>query len=240
MFDVCMSQNIETKIYLKKLGSKYIVSPGNLKFTEASTYVNFKLPKSVNNFFTGNKIVFGGISTHETEEEFCIKVLMKLKKKFKNIVLILIPRHINRIDKILENILQYQMPIHRHSDRRGINKNTEVYIVDTFGETKKFLDKCSVVFLGGSLIPHGGQNPLEAARFGLKITHGPHIRNFTDVYNLLEKIGISFKIKSEFDAFEKIENILKYKSKRKQNVKKLKLMGQKILNENYKYISRYL
>ena len=71
-------------------------------------------------------------------------------------------------------------------------KNIDIYIVDTFGETKKFHKIAKSVFLGGSIIKRGGQNPLEAARFGAKILHGPNIDNFKDVYKLF-KIIKNFK-----------------------------------------------
>ena len=72
-------------------------------------------------------------------------------------------------------------------------KNIDIYIVDTFGETKKFHKIASSVFLGGSIINRGGQNPLEAARFGAKIFHGPNTDNFKDVYKLFKKFKISSK-----------------------------------------------
>ena len=132
------------------------------------------------------------ISTHETEEEFCIKLFEQLKRIYKNLILVIIPRHVNRTERIIQNLSKYKLNIHKHSDKKILNRRTEVYIVDTFGDTKKFLKKCSVVFLGGSMIPHGGQSPIEAARCGLKIIHGPNIENFTEVYNLLKSIGLSY------------------------------------------------
>ena len=97
-----------------------------------------------------------------------------------------------------------------------------------------------MVFVGGSLIHHGGQNPLEAARSGCKIIHGPNIDNFTEVYALLKLIGLSYEIKRKKDALNIIDKILKNKVKRKQNIKKLKIMGQRILNENYRQLSNFI
>ena len=121
-----------------------------------------------------------------------------------------------------------------------VEAGDDIYIVDTFGDTKKFLKKCSIVFLGGSIIPHGGQNPIEAARYGLKIIHGPNIENFTEVYNLLKSIGLSYQIKSRKDAFNVMNKVLKHKLRKNLNVNRLNLMGQKILIKNYNYISKYL
>ena len=238
-FDICLSQNNDTKNFLKKLGAKKIFYSGNLKFSETSIDKNLNLKKSINDFFKNKKFVFGGISTHETEEEFCIKLFEQLKRIYKNLILVIIPRHVNRTERIIQNLSKYKLNIHKHSDKKILNRRTEVYIVDTFGDTKKFLKKCSIVFLGGSLIPHGGQNPIEAARYGLKIIHGPNIENFTEVYNLLKNIGLSHQIKSQKDAFNIINKVLKHKLKKNLNVNRLNLMGNKILIKNYNYISKY-
>ena len=80
--------------------------------------------------------------------------------------------------------------VHQHSSKSRIKKNTNIYLVDTYGETESFLKLSKVVFLGGSLIPHGGQNPLEAARLGCKILHGSNISNFIEIYSLLKKNNI--------------------------------------------------
>ena len=81
-----------------------------------------------------------------------------------------------------------------HSKRPNNLNSLDIYIVDTFGETRKFHEIASTVFLGGSIIYRGGQNPLEAARYGAKILHGPDISNFKDVYKLLRSFNISKKI----------------------------------------------
>ena len=153
--------------------------------------------------------------------------------------MLIIPRHINRTEKIYRNLSKYKLNIHKHSDTKRLNKKIEVYIVDTFGDTKRFLKKCSIVFLGGSMIPHGGQNPIEAARYGLKIVHGPNIENFTEVYSLLKSIGLSYQINSQKDAFNVINKLLKRKLRKNLNVTRLNLMGQKILMKNYNYISKF-
>ena len=105
-------------------------------------------------------------------------------------------------------------------------KNIDFYIVDTFGETKKFHKIASSVFLGGSIVKRGGQNPLEAARFGAKIIHGPNIDNFKDVYKLLKTLNVSKKIKSSKELASSITF--------KRNTKiggKIKFIGKNILKK---------
>ena len=105
-------------------------------------------------------------------------------------------------------------------------KNIDLYIVDTFGETKKFHKIASSVFLGGSIVEKGGQNPLEAARFGAKIIHGPNIDNFKDVYKLLKTLNVSKKIKSSKEL------ALSITFKRNKKIgSKIKFIGKNILKK---------
>ena len=127
---------------------------------------------------------------------FCGKVHNNLKKKYKNIISIIIPRHIDRANEIKEDLNSNNLKVHLHTSNRPIKKNTDIYLVDTFGETKQFLKLSKITFMGKSIYAHGGQNPLEAARLGNRIVHGPYIENFTEVYNFLKKHRISTKINS--------------------------------------------
>ena len=142
------------------------------------------------------KKIWVASSTHEKEELFCVKAHIKLKKKLKNLVTIIIPRHIHRAKNIISEIEKLSLKVVCHSSKPTNLKDVDIYIVDTFGETEKFHKIACSVFLGGSIIKRGGQNPLEAARFGAKILHGPNVDNFKDVYKLLNNLNTSKKIKS--------------------------------------------
>ena len=239
-FDICLSQNDETKNYLKKLGAENIKKIGNLKFSETNLKNINKINKNVQKFFDSKKILFGAISTHQNEENFCTKIHADLKKKYKNGITIIIPRHIHRTSEIKEEIEKTGLKIHLHSSNKKINNKTDIYLVDTFGETKLFLKICKIVFLGGSLIQHGGQNPLEAARLGCKVIHGPNISNFLEVYTLLNKNNISSRIKTINQAKIIIQKNLSNKSNSKKIIKKLNSIGNEVLFKNQKEISKYI
>ncbi len=239
-FDVCLSQNNETKNYLKKLGAKNIKKLGNLKFSETSLKNINKINKNTQKFFDSKKILFGAISTHQSEEIFCTKIHTDLKKKYINGVTIIVPRHIHRATEIKEEIEKSGLKVHLHSSSRKIDSRTDIYLVNTFGEAKLFLKICKIVFLGGSLIEHGGQNPLEAARIGCKVIHGPNISNFLEVYNLLNKNNISSKIKTIKQARSIIQKNLSIKFSSKKIIKKLNSIGNEILFKNQKEINKYI
>ena len=192
-FDICLSQNQETKKYLKYLGAKKIKFIGNLKFSENKKQKNNNFDNKSKKIFKSKKI-WCAASTHNTEEKICALAHKKLKNKYTNLVTIIIPRHIQRTDYIINEIKDLNLKVQTRSTSNKISKNTDIYLVDTYGETKSFYKICKTVFLGGSLINHGGQNPLEPIRFGCKILHGPFIQNFLEVYKLLKKNNLSSKM----------------------------------------------
>mgnify|MGYP001487478029 FL=1 len=186
-------QNLETNKFLKKLGVKKIKYIGNLKFSENYNDKRNEIKPSLKNKFKNKKIWIAS-STHSGEEIFCVKAHLELKKKIKNLITIIIPRHISRANEIISEIAKFNLNTISHSSKSKNFKNLDIYLVDTFGETKKFFKIASTVFLGGSIIKRGGQNPLEAARYGSKILHGQNIDNFKDVYKLLNSLNISKKV----------------------------------------------
>jgi len=239
-FDICLAQNDETKNYLKKLGAENIKKSGNLKFSETSLKNINKINKNAQKFFDLKKILFGAISTHQEEEIFCTKIHTDLKKRYINGITIIIPRHIHRAPDIKEEIEKIGLKVHLHSSGRKIDNKTDIYLVDTFGETKLFIKICKIVFLGGSLIQHGGQNPLEAARLGCKIIHGPNIDNFLEVYSLLNKNNISSKIRTISQAKDIVKKNLNNKFSSKKIIKKLNSIGNEALLNNQKEINKYI
>ena len=218
---IAYPQNQETKYFLKKLKVKKIKTIGNLKFTERDDKVINKL-----NLKFKNRKIWIASSTHSGEEIFCAKTHIELKKKIKNLLTILIPRHIHRAKEIKSELEALNLKtIKRSSNKKNIKK-TDIYIVDTFGETKKFHKIGCSVFIGGSVINRGGQNPLEAARFGAKILHGPNIDNFKDVYRSLQSLKISKKITTS----KELASEIMFKRNKKLG-DKIKKIGVKILKE---------
>ena len=232
-FDLCLVQNNETKKRLSILGAKNILSLGNLKFSLSNKIKSGVLDKKILNFFKNKKILIIGASTHLNEENFIIQNHNYfLKHNYKNLVSIIIPRHVERALEIKNELEKFSLNAHFHSDKNKVKKNTNVYIVDTYGEANKFYKISNLVFMGGSLIKHGGQNPLEPARFGCKIIHGPHIDNFKEIYKKLEFMNISEKFENYASGTKIIKK--KYDKKRKTfDNKKIIHYGEKVLNSTY-------
>ena len=234
-FNLCLSASNESKYHLKLLGAKKVKFIGNLKFSE-SEKDQLKLDKNFKKFLSSKK-VWCASSTHYPEEIFCGKVHIELKKKYKNLFTIIIPRHIHRVNSIKSELRNEDINVQIHQSQSKIKKNTDIYIVNSYGNTKQFYNYCQNVFLGGSLIAHGGQNPLEAARIGCNILHGPNVSNFKEIYNFLKKNKISSKINNQNQMISELIRLLNKGKDQKKIQKKISLMGKKILEETYKEIN---
>ena len=231
---IAYPQNRETNSYLKKLTSSKINHLGNLKFAEIGNYHFDKLKSNLQSEFKKKKIWVAS-STHNPEEIFCGKTHIHLKKKYKNLLTIIIPRHIHRANKISSELNNLGLKVTLHSSKNQNLKNTDIYLVDSFGETKKFHKISSSVFLGGSIINRGGQNPLEAARFGANILHGPDTSNFTDIYKLLKSLNVSRTIYSP----KQLASSIRFKKNNNTGIK-IKNIGDKILKKTIKELDKYI
>mgnify|MGYP001257197861 CR=1 FL=1 len=230
--------NNETLKHLKFFGVKNVRYIGNLKFIQNKNK-NLSLPKDLTNLIF-KKTSWCASSTHEGEEYISMVVHKILKKKYRNLLCIIIPRHIHRSKQIIEMMEDNNLKIHCHSWNSQIPNKTDVYIVDTYGETEKFFNLIKIVFVGGSLINHGGQNPLEPARHGCNVLYGPHIDNFKNIYNYLDRIKVSKKVRGSKSLQKNIELLIRNKNKTKSVIKKVKKLGDNILILTMKEIERSL
>ncbi len=233
-FDKCFSQNNETFKRLKMLGVEKIYNIGNLKFSTSKNVKNEFLDKKTSDFLKNKKILITAASTHFNEENFIIQnhLYFKFNKNFKNLISLIIPRHIERADEIKKEVEKFSLKVHLRSSGQIKDSNIDVFIIDTYGELNKFYRVSGLVFMGGSLIKHGGQNPLEPAKFGCKIIHGPNIYNFNEIYKKLNTMKISKQFLNYNKGIKIIENSLN-KKKLKLDNKNIIQYGEKILNSTY-------
>ncbi len=231
---IAYPQNLETKKFLKKLNIKKIYEIGNLKFSQNNNINQDKLSDKFKFKLIGKKTWIAS-STHSGEEIFCAKAHIILKKRIKNLITIIIPRHVHRASEIRTEIEKFNLKIALHSEKPNNLNNIDIYLVDTFGETNIFHQIGATVFLGGSIIKRGGQNPLEAARYGAKILHGPNTDNFKDVYKLLKKLNVSKKI---ITPNQLASSIIFNKNKKTGN--KIKNIGEKILKKTIKELDNLI
>ena len=234
---IALPQNTETKKYLEILGVKKIISAGNIKYYGEKIILDNKSSKFFEQF-KKFKVLCAG-STHNTEEILISKLHIQLKKYLPNLLTVIIPRHINRSENIINDLNKFKLNVVKHSMKQKISKKTDIYFVDTFGETKNFYNLSNIAFLGGSIVNHGGQNPLEAARLGNYVINGPNIGNFTEIYDYLKINKISFTSSNVL----KMKDIILSKINKKLPLSKRKKIfdnGIKILDNNIRIIEKYI
>ena len=234
---LALPSNFETIKYLKLLNVKNIKTAGNLKY-----YGEKKINDNTDEFLKKkfkNFKVWCAASTHENEEIFIAKLHKNLKKKYKKFITIVIPRHINRTSKIMDDMEQLDLKTIVHSSKQEPKIDTDIYLVDSYGLSSKFYNLSNITFMGGSLIKHGGQNPLEPARLGNFIINGPNINNFKEIYSFLLKN----KISSMTSSMSKMQQIIIKKINQKNNkgnIIEIRKIGKRILDKNIFYITKYL
>jgi len=243
-FDLCIVSNKESEGFLKILGAKNIKNYGNLKFTKIKTESNNKLDSDFLNKIQSRKI-WCGASTHPAEEIMCAKSHLKIKEKYKNILTIIIPRHIDRVKMIYEELSKLDLKIVVSSNLKQIDTKTDIILVDSYGESLKFYNISKYVFLGKSITTalkkDGGQNPIEPARLGCKIFHGPYVSNFAEIYKYLNDLGISKEINNSNElSLSLVKEFQDNQPKNLEITEKIQTYGQNILNNVTMEIKKYI
>ena len=155
---------------------------------------------------------------------------------------IIVPRHPQRKD-ILAGVKGNKIAV--RSKKEKITKNTLFYIADTIGELNLFYKLANVIFVGGSMVNHGGQNPIEAAYYGKTILHGKNIQNFTDVYEILKLMKLTEQVENErqLELFvnrfiDNYKNINSHQTKKVSTA--LKKEGSEAVNNSMNVINRII
>jgi len=243
-FNLCITANKESEEFLKILGAKNIKNYGNLKFTNIKSNSNNKIDSVLLNKIKNRKI-WCAASTHPTEEIVCANSHLKIKENYNDVLTIIIPRHIDRVEKIYKELSQLNLRIVLSSNLDQVDIKTDVLLVDSYGEALKFFDISRNVFLGKSLVTSlindSGQNPIEPARLGCKILHGPYVSNFSETYDYLKKLGVAKLINNSNElSLTLIEEFKENKTKNSQIIEKIENYGQNILNNVTLELKKYI
>lgn len=241
-FDLCLSSNLETKKFLEKLNSKNIFFHGNIKLINK---INPRNIENLNKDILLKKRFWIAASTHENEEILCLKTHANLRKKYNDILTIIAPRHINRSSKIkaLSEKFNYNTQLLNTGDM--ILDNKEIVIINSFGVLQEYFKYSKSVFIGKSinekLKDDSGQNPIDAVKLGCKIYHGPHVNNFKDIYELLEKNNISKKIETYEDLSNNLIIDLEFPTKKNNfSIQIIETLGKKTLSDTMKNINNFI
>jgi len=185
-FDLCMTQSDADEERFRELGAPRVTMTGNLKLDVPAPPVD---AGKLNAMRVAVRIrpVIAAASTHPGEEAVIIDAHRRLKQSFPGLLTIIAPRHPERGPGVVEIATAAGQNAIARSRNLLPDRGTDVYVADTIGELGLIYRVAPIVFMGGSLVRHGGQNPIEAAKLGAAILHGPHVWNFTEIYASLDE-----------------------------------------------------
>ena len=185
-FDLCLAQSAANAQRLARLGAPHVSSTGNLKLdvpappVDAATLHRF-------NALIGLRTVAAAASTHPGEETAMITAHRRLRAKHPQLLTLIAPRHPERGPSIADIAKVAGLSVAMRSRGELPKRDVDVYIADTLGELGLIYRIAPIVFMGGSLARHGGQNPIEPIRLGAAVLHGPHVWNFAELYATLDQ-----------------------------------------------------
>jgi len=222
-FEFILAQSYEVFDYLKYFNLHNIKMIGNIKLTNAEKN-NLNIIKINNQNFN-----WVAMSIHNSEINFIIETHIRLARLKKNLTTFLIPRHLNRIRNITGNLKSKNLTYQKISENTHVGNLNGIVIVDQFGMAEDIFNQVELVFMGGSIIDHGGQNPIEPLKYGCKVFTGKNIHNFNEIYNELINKKIAKIINNEDELVNEL--IKKFDEEKKYTTNKQNLEFKKLSNE---------
>ncbi len=214
-FDLVLAQNERLAEQFSQLGAPQSLSAGNLKADAPPPPVDEAAKADMSAAFWGRPIWLAA-STHPGEDEIVGAAHAKIKAALPGIATIVVPRHPERGPAIAEMLRTRGLKVTLRSEGGGIDAKTDIYVADTIGELGLFYALTPVAFIGGSLVKHGGQNPVEAIKLGAAVLAGPHVHNFREMYADLLKTGGARKVDDADSLADAVLELLQNEVARKE------------------------
>jgi 3-deoxy-D-manno-octulosonic-acid transferase len=205
-FRLVLAQSQADAGRLTALGAARVVTPGNLKYAAPPLPADGDELTALRAALAGRPTWLAA-STHDDEELAAGQVHRALQGSFPDLVTIVVPRHPERGQAIAQSLAGAGLRVAQRSARQPPQAGM-IYLADTLGELGLFYRACPLVFVGGSLVRHGGQNPLEPARLGCAVLLGPHVWNFDEIARGMIAGGAAIQVDSEAALAEQVGRLL--------------------------------
>jgi 3-deoxy-D-manno-octulosonic-acid transferase len=210
------------------LGAAQVEVTGSIKF-EMEVPAKLAAQAAVLRSGCGERPVWVAASTREGEEELVLDAFARLRTRLPQLLLVLVPRHPERFDSVAKLCQQHGLLLERRSERQdGVAPDTAILLGDTMGELLLFHAAADVSFIGGSLVPLGGQNLLEAAAVGTPVVFGPHMFNFSDISRMALERGAGRQVQDATELADAVADYLEHPAARKA----AGVAGQRMVSEN--------
>lgn len=206
-FDLCLAQSDRDAERFAALGCPNVVTSGNLKLDVEGPPADVKKLERLREAMQ-RRLVFLAASTHPGEDEIILDAHRRLAARMPQLLSVIVPRHPNRGAAIARMLTDRGMRVALRSQDELPGTETDIYVADTMGELGLFYRLAPVVFMGGSLVAHGGQNPIEGIKLGAAILHGPHVFNFDDIYDALNQSGGAIRAETGEDFVKSLGHLL--------------------------------
>ncbi len=187
-FKMILAQNRTMAKRFGKLGARHVEVVGNLKIDAPLLPVDQNGVEALRSSI-GSRPLFLAASTHSGEDDIVAKAHKLARDDLAGLLTVIAPRHPDRGDDIEAMLVEQGLKVARRSRGEAVSQDIDVYLADTIGDMGIFYSLTSVAFMGGSLIAHGGQNPIEAIKLGAGVITGPHWYNFDDAYRELFRLN---------------------------------------------------
>lgn len=214
-FDLVLAQNERLAEQMAQLGAPKSYAAGNLKADAPPPPVDAAAKADLSAAFWGRPVWLAA-STHPGEDEIVGAAHAKIKETLPDIATIIVPRHPERGTAIAETLRSRGLKVTMRSQGGSIDAGTDVYVADTIGELGVFYALTPVAFIGGSLVKHGGQNPVEAIKLGAAVLAGPHVHNFREMYADLLKAGGAREVADAATLADAVLDLLQNEVARKE------------------------
>ncbi|WP_245436017.1 3-deoxy-D-manno-octulosonic acid transferase [Methylobacterium sp. V23] len=185
---ICLAQTDEDADRFRRLGAPRVSVSGNLKYDSEVPPADGQQLAHLRDL-VGDRPVWVAASTHPGEDAMAARAHARLKARWPRLLTIIVPRHPHRGGDVAACAGAEGLTSARRSQGGRPHGGVDLYVADTLGELGLFYRLGRIVYLGGSLVPHGGQNPIEPTRLRSAVLHGPHVHNFTQVYRALDAAG---------------------------------------------------
>lgn len=213
--DLCLAQTPLDAERLRLLGARRVLVSGNLKFDVPPPHAEAATLAAMRNAI-GDRLVLVAASTHPGEEQPVIRAHAALARRGSKLLTIIAPRHPERGAALAEEVAAAGLAVRRRSTGETPEAATDIFIADTIGEMGVWYGLAGLAFLGGSLVPRGGQNPIEPAKLHVPVLHGPHVGNFREAYVALAAADAAVGVEGEASLLEAIEALVENPGMRTQ------------------------
>ncbi|WGE89638.1 lipid IV(A) 3-deoxy-D-manno-octulosonic acid transferase [Actinobacillus arthritidis] len=218
--------------------AEHLINTGNLKFDlEITPELRQKVESVRKELKLSTRSVWVAGSTHDGEEKLVLEAHKKLLEIWPDLVLILVPRHPERFNQVKELLSKSELIYATRTSKLPLKPQTQVLLGDTMGEMMLFYGLAKIAFVGGSLVKHGGHNPLEPIAFELPVISGVHTFNFPEIFSKLRYVKGVVEVKSDEQDLAQAVHFLLSNPKVGQ---KISQAGFDVLKENQGALKRHI